>query len=195
MSLAQINEKIMSDANKQAEEILSRAKAEAALISKKADEEHDLLTSDLSRRFERERPEIFRRREIVADLDVKKMMLQAQRDLISDVYADALQKMKNMEQGKYTAFCETLMESAVVSKDEEMQVAPDEKYLTGEWLEGYNSRHGTSIKMSAEHADIAGGFILSRGRISTDCSWDMLIQVAKEKQESDVVKRLFPSAV
>ena len=31
-----------------------------------------------------------------------------------------------------------------------------------------------------------------RGRTSVDCSWDMLVKVLKEKQEADVVKRLFP---
>jgi len=53
--------------------------------------------------------------------------------------------------------------------------------------------NGTNLVFSERKPDIAGGFILTRGRISTNCSWDMLIRIAQEKQESDVVKRLFQS--
>ena len=62
------------------------------------------------------------------------------------------------------------------------------------WLDGYNASHGTQLKFSDVKPDIAGGFILTRGKISVNCSWDMLVRVAQEKQESDVVKRLFPAA-
>jgi len=194
MSLAQITEKIKGDAMREAEEILSQAQAQAELITQRAAEEVDAIKSSFMRRFEVERPEIFHRREIVAALDVNKMMLKSKRDLIEDVYMLALEKMKNLEHADYLAFCETLLDKAVLTKEEEIQIAADEKHLDQPWLDSYNDRHGTKLVFSAAKPQIAGGFILVRDRISTNCSWDMLIQVAREKQESDVVKRLFPSA-
>ena len=147
-----------------------------------------------AKKFEKERPEIFRRREIVANLDVKKMMLESKRGLIADVYSQALDKMSKMDGAQYKALCEAMLDAAVKTKDEELQVSASEQQLNQAWLDGYNASHGTQLKFSDVKPDIAGGFILRRGKISANCSWDMLVRVAQEKQESDVVKRLFPAA-
>ena len=176
MSLAQITEKIRNDAQKEADEILSKAKAQADFITQKAGQECDEIKAGFDARFEAERPEIMKRREIVANLDVEKMMLRAKRDLI-----------------EYLNFCASLLDEAVSSRDEKVTVGAGEKYIDREWLAAYNGEHGSNLELSEERADIAGGFILVRGRTSIDCSWDMLIKVLQEKQESDVVKRLFPS--
>lgn len=193
MSLAQITEKIRSDAQREADEMLAKARAKAELIAQRAGEEIDSIRSGFIRRFEVERPEIFRRREIVANLDVKRMMLQSSRDLIQDVYDLSLEKMRMMDRDDQVKLCETLLKKAIKTKDEELEVSGEEKYLDQAWLDGFNRENGTNIVFSEKKPDIAGGFILTRGRISTNCSWDMLIQIAQEKQESDVVKRLFPS--
>ena len=194
MSLAQITEKIRSDAQREADEILAKARAKAELTSQRAEEEIDSIKSGFIRRFEVERPEIFRRREIVANLDVKKMMLQSSRNLIQDVYDISLEKMKMIDKADYLKLCEALLKCATTTKNEEIEVSPEEKYLDQAWLDGFNKENGTNLVFSEKKLDIAGGFVLTRGKISTNCSWDMLVQIMKEKQESDVVKRLFPSA-
>lgn len=193
MSLAQITEKIRNDAQKEANEILSKAKAQAASITKKAGEECDGIKADFDARFEAERPEIMKRREIVANLDVAKMQLRAKRDLIQDVYNGALAKLAALPTKEYVGFCSRLLDEAVVSRDEKLIVKSGEKHITAKWLASYNDAHDTKLALSDEKADIAGGFILVRGRTRIDCSWDMLLKVLQEKQESDVVKRLFPS--
>ena len=194
MSLAQITEKIRNDAQLEADEILSKAKAQSDLISKRALEENDSIKSASASRFDVERPEIFRRREIVANLDVKKMMLESSRTLINDVYTAAIEKMSSLDKATYENLAESLLNASVTTKEEEFLVAENEKYLDKNWLDSYNSKLGTKLVFSSEKPEIAGGFILKRGRIATNCSWDMLIQMSQEKQESDVVKRLFPSA-
>ena len=194
MSLAQITEKIRSDARREADEILAKARAKAELTAQRAEEEIDSIKSGFIRRFEVERPEIFRRREIVANLDVKKMMLQSSRNLIQDVYDLSLGKMRMIDRDDYVKLCEVLLKCAVTTKKEEIQISREEKYLDQAWLDGFNKENGTELVFSEDKPDIAGGFILTRGKISTNCSWDMLIQIAQEKQESDVVKRLFPSS-
>ena len=194
MSLAQITEKIRSDAQKEADNILAKAKAKTELITQRAGEEVDSIKSGFIRRFEVERPEIFRRREIVANLDVKKMMLQSSRNLIQDVYDTSLEKMKMIDKADYVKLCEALLKCATTTKNEEIEVSSEEKYLDQAWLDGFNKENGTNLVFSEKKLDIAGGFVLTRGKISTNCSWDMLVQIMKEKQESDVVKRLFPSA-
>ena len=192
MSLAQITEKIKNDAQREAEEILSKAKEQAELITRRAGEECDEIQAGFDARFNAERPEIFRRREIVANLDAARMELKAKRDLISDVYASALKKLASLGKEEYLSFCGRLLDEAVSSKDELVAVGKNEKYLDEAWLASYNAAHGTKLAMSGSNPDIAGGFILTRDRTSIDCSWDMLVKVMQEKQEAGVVDRLFP---
>ncbi|MCF0247742.1 MAG: hypothetical protein HUJ86_03955 [Synergistes sp.] len=193
MSLAQITEKIKNDAQKEADEILSKAKGQADFINQKAGKECDEIKSGFDARFENERPEIFKRREIVANLDIEKMKLQAKRDLIADVYAAALANLAQLPREEYLNFCESLLGEAVSAKNEQLVIGEKEKYIDAKWLAEYNKDHGTELLLSDDKADIAGGFIIVDGRKSIDCSWDMLVKVLQEKQESDVVKRLFPS--
>jgi len=192
MSLAQITEKIKNDAQQEADEFIAEAKAQADLVTQKASKERDAIKADLDHRFGIERPEIFHRSEIVADLDVKKMMLKAKRDLISDVYAQALSKMKNMDREQYLGFCEDLLNSSVSTKEEKIEVSADEKFIDKAWLDSYNAKHSSKLTLSDKKPDISGGFILANGKTSINCSWDMLLQVAQEKQEAGVVERLFP---
>ena len=194
MSLAQITEKIRNDGQREAEEILAKAKAQADVVLQRAKEDCDALKSAFASRFDAERPEIFRRREIVANLDAGKMMLSSRRNLINDVYKAALDKMSTMEQAQYIALCESLLKGAVTTKNEELIVSSGEKFLNNTWLSEYNAKNGTELSFAKESADIAGGFILRRGKVQVNCSWDMLLRVAQEKQESDVVKRLFKQA-
>lgn len=194
MSLAQITEKIKNDAQLEADAILTKAKAQIEQVTKQAADESKNISNDYESRFNAEKPEIFRRREIVANLDVKKKHLKAGRDLINDVYNSALEKMKQLDRGEYLSLCESLLAAAVSTQDEQIVVSADERYIDKDWVDAYNKKKNTKLVLSDEKAEIAGGFILVQGKIRTNCSWDMLIQVAQEKNESDVVKRLFPSA-
>ena len=89
---------------------------------------------------------------------------------------------------------ENLLNNAIETKDETVLVASDEKFIDQAWIDAYNKKNDAHLILSDEKAEIVGGFILVKGKIRTHCSWDMLIQIAQEKKESDVVERLFKSA-
>jgi len=193
MSLAQITEKIIKDARADADVKKKEAEAKAAAVTKQSDEQCEAVRTNFKARFDAERPEIFRRREIVARLDVNKMQLQAKRDLIADVYNEALSQLVDMPKEDYLAFCEKLLESTG-AKEGELQISAGEKYIDNAWVDAYNKKAGAKLVLSEEKADIKGGFLLDQDKIITNCSWDMLLQVAHEQQETDVIKRLFPMA-
>ncbi len=194
MSLAQITEKIEQDARAEAEKILARAREQEAEINKEAQVEINKIEAAAKLRFDRERPEIFRRRDIVAKLDVSKLMLAAQRKLIQDVFDGALKKMNELGRDEYLAFCERLLKAAIETGDEVMGLSADEKYIDKTWLDAFNAKHGTEVTLADERQNISGGFLLAKGRICINCSWEMLVQTAQEKLETEVVKRLFPAA-
>jgi V/A-type H+-transporting ATPase subunit E len=191
MSLAQITERIESDARAEAERILERAREQEAEIRRSAEAEVKQLDEAAKDRFERERPEIFRRRDIVARLDVHKIHLDAQRRLINDVFSEALKRLADLERGKYLEFCGRLLKEAVSSGDEVMEISENEKYLGPGWLDEFNKTNGTGITLSEKRHDFSGGFLLNKGRICVNCSWEMLMQAAQERLENEVVHRLF----
>lgn len=194
MSLAQITEKIERDARSESEGILARAKEEETRIKQDAEAEVKRLQNAAETRFANERPEIFKRRDIVARLDVNKIHLDAQRRLIQDVFDDGLARLRALDRDAYLVFCEGLLKQALETGDEVMEISKTEKYLDKEWLDRFNAANNTKIVLSDEkRSDFEGGFVLNNGRICVNCSWDMLMQAAREKLETEVVKRLFPA--
>lgn len=191
MSLAQITEKIEKDARAEASALLSRAREQEAQIKKQGEAEVKKLEDAAKERFDRERPEIFKRRDIVAKLDVDKLNLGAQRALINDVFTGALKRLEALSKEDYLSFCGRLLKEATETGDEVLQLSKDEKYIDKGWLEDFNAKNKTKITLSDERQDFSGGFVLNRGRIGINCSWEMLMQAARERLETEVVKRLF----
>lgn len=193
MSLAQIKDRIESDAKREVEQITEKFRTHIQTVRTRATEEIALMDESTKGRINKEKPEIFKRRRIVVDLDVKRLLLGAKRHLIQDVFDSALVKLQNLESVPYLQFCEKLLLQAIETGEEEIRVSKEEKYLDEKWLDDFNAKHGKRIVFSTEKLSIAGGFLLSKGRIHVNCSWDSLIQVMQENREAEVVKRLFPS--
>lgn len=191
MSLADIKVKIEADAKLEAEKILEVAKEKADEVRKAAEAEVSKIESSYSDRFSAEKPEVLKRREIVANLDVKKIMLGARQDLISHAFDGAWHEMANLPAERYVDFCEKLLEKAVDTGKETLFVSAKEKNLNEEWLNKYNEKHKTSLTFDKATSPISGGFILRKGEIDTNCSFDMLIKWVREDIEADVAKRLF----
>lgn len=192
MSLADIKKKIEADAGAEARKILDRAKEQAAQIAAEADREIKEIRSSYEERFKAEEPEILRRREIVANLDVKKISLGARQQLIDEVYRGALEKLSSLPSEKYLSFMEKMLNGSVKEGDElVVTVGKDERYITQDWLKGYNERHRTNLSLSDVKAPISGGFVLSRDNVSENASFEMLVRWLRDDLEADVVKRLF----
>lgn len=191
MSLADIKKKIEADACEEARQIIDRAKEQAARIAADAAQEIDEMKASYDRRFESERPEILRRREIVAKLDVAKISLGAKQRLIDDVYKEALRKLTSLPAGKYISFVETLLSKCAKEGNEKITVGRGDKHLTAAWLKSYNDKHGTRIAFSEDKMADPGGFILGRNRVSENASFEMLVRWLRDDLEADVVKRLF----
>ncbi|MCX7827877.1 MAG: V-type ATP synthase subunit E family protein [Thermanaerothrix sp.] len=192
MALADIKAKIEADAKEQAEAILRRAREQAEEIRREAQREAEEIRRSFDEKFAKEAPEISKRREAVARLDVEKEMLNAKRRLISMVFDEAFKAMSSMDKTKKEALIEKLLLSAVEDGDETVVVGPSEDLITEQWLEEFNSKHQKSLKLSPQRdPSVKGGFLLERGRVVTNCTWDMLLKVFQEDRESEVVRQLF----
>lgn len=191
MSLAEIKTKIEADARAEAQAILDKARDQADRIRAEVDEQILKIEKTYGDRFAKEQPEILRRREIVAGLDVKKNELGVKQKAISNSFDGAVEQLKALPSEKAAAFFENLLSKAVQTGKETIFVGEEEKLITKEWVAEYNQRKKTSLLLSEEPRDISGGLILADGDIETNCSWDMLVRWIRDDIEADVVQRLF----
>ena len=191
MSLADIKAKITSEAQGQIREIEAENKAAIDEITKTSNFEVKAIQDSYKERLSREEPEVHKRRNIVAELDAKKVDLGVRQKLVTETFEASLKQMSELQQDKYINFVGKLMDKAVKTGKEEVLVGKNEKHITNEWLNGYNSTHNTSLTLSQSRLPIAGGFVLRDGKIDINCSWDMLLKGIRLEIESDVVKKLF----
>lgn len=191
MSLADIKNKIESDARREAEEIVLKAKKQAASIASASEKQIHEIEEELVKRLEKDGPEIFRRREVVARLDVKKVVLGAKQKLIDQAFEQALDELITLEKKKYLAFCTKLLTKASRTGDETVLLGRNEKHLDASWVDEFNEKHSSHLVLEEERLPIRAGFILRRGEIDINCSFEMLIRSLREELEKDVVTRLF----
>lgn len=191
MSLADIKNKIESDARREAEEIVQKAKEQAASIASASEKQIHEIKEELVKRLEKDGPEIFRRREVVARLDVKKVALGAKQKLIDQAFEQALDELTKLEKKKYLAFCTKLLTKASRTGDESLLLGRNEKHLDSSWVDGFNEKNSSHLVLEEGRLPIRAGFILRRGEVDINCSFEMLIRSLREELEKDVVTRLF----
>ncbi len=189
MSLAHITAKIEADARQEADEILAKSRSQADAIRNKCREELEQLDKATTERIAAERPEVFRRREIVANLDVQKELLITRRRVLDEAFERALEKLNELDEERYLALCENLLSEASSIGDEIVIVNPAEQYITESWIEEFNRKYKKDLVLGEGRESLTGGFMLIRDRIRVNCAWEMLLKVFREDREIDVAKR------
>jgi len=193
MSLADIKNKIETDARNEAEEVLGKYRAQADEILAEARHESEMLDKKLRERISFEEGEVRKRKAIVADLEVRKIMLGAKRELLDLVYAKAMEVLSNLPRERYVGFMTQLLGSTEVSGEEEVLLCREEKFLDQKWLDEVNAQRKSNLTLSQDRVQGSGGVVLRKGRIDINCTWEVLLGQVKEDMEAEVVDRLFPN--
>ena len=191
MALADIKAKIAADSQAQIKAIEAENDEKVREISRKANAEIKEVQDSYTVRLSKEEPEVLRRREIVAELDAKRIDLGVRQRLVGEAFDAALKQLAALAPDKYVKFADKLLAQAVSTGKEVVFVGKNEKNLDQRWVDGYNASHGTSLTLSSEKLPIAGGFVLRNEKIDTNCSWEMLLADSRADIETEVVKRLF----
>ena len=191
MALADIKNKIKADSQAKIKAIEAENDEKVREISRKVNAEIKEVQDSYAVRLGKEEPEVLRRREIVAELDAKRIDLGVRQRLVGEAFDAALKQLVELAPDKYVKFADKLMAQAVSTGKEVVLVGKNEKHLDQRWIDGYNASHGTSLTISSEKLPIAGGFVLRNDKIDTNCSWEMLLTDSRADIETEVVKRLF----
>lgn len=186
MSLDSLKEKILSDAEKEAEALIEAAKKKAAAIEEEAEKE-----AELSR--EREEKEVEERIRALEEgsaatvrLESKKFNLKERRRVIDTVYERALQSLMKLSEKESTELLLSLLKEFAEAGD---TVSLSEDYPHPAAAEKAIVKAG--YKLSSARAKIKGGFYLLGKKCDRDISYEALLKADREEYQAELAAKIF----
>lgn len=136
-----------------------------------------------------ERDNILQRKETVANLDVKKLMLQAKKEVIDRAFAEAVSAIKSDEKkykeliGRMIAFAE--------DGDEVVVSESDKKVLTETFLKEEAAKRGKKIKAFSSSEAFVGGIVLKGNGVDKNLTLENELSIVRSEYEKDIANILF----
>ncbi len=197
MALEDILRKIEEDARREADKILSEARARAEEILQGAEREAEQTRQNLLEEARREAQTHKSRLISMAQLDMRKEILQEKQSLIDQVFQRALERLVGMEDEEYRELIREMLKQLVEHGDEEIILCErDKSRISQGFMQALNKELESEGKLgkltiAEETGDFSGGFILRRGKIELNNSFDALLQAAKGEMKTELSQILF----
>jgi V/A-type H+-transporting ATPase subunit E len=195
MSANEVTEKILTEAQAQADKIKQQAEEKASQERQKLRTEMDSFDEQTSQLASKAAEEVKAQVLAQARMEIAKKSLQARNDILEQTFAAAAEKIKNMDAQNYQQLMEKLLIASVNTGDEEIVIDKNEKRIDAAFVERLNAKLAQSskgnLKLSASRADIGAGFILQKGRIRVNGSLKVLLEAAREKIQTELASELF----
>ena len=197
MTIKEIKEKIMSDAQNKADEIIFHAESKAKDIINKGKKEAENIKNDILAKNRQEG--ILRKNKILteANLNAKKTILSVKQRIIEGVFRKAMENILKMDDRKYCQFIKKLILDNVENGNEIISIGEtDKKRITKVFIDEVNHELKNSGKkgeliLDNDYIQIKGGLIIGSGNIKKNISLELLLQKARDEYEMAANKQLF----
>lgn len=192
-----LRQKIVADAEAEAGKIVDEGRTEAGKIKAEADAEIGRIASEFGRKAKAQAEEYIRRQISLRELEARKAILTEKGNLIDEVFAKALEELRQRDRKGGYALTRELLLGAIEAGDEEIILSADDKSAIGDtFVKDLNKELAKSgkrgeVTISSETRDISGGFILKRGRAETNGSFDTLLGMLRDEIETEIAGILF----
>ena len=187
MAKQELLDKIIGDAEARARNILSEAQVKAESLLSAAEDERNALLQSARDMASSARPEVIKRRKSMAELEGRKLVLQAKQEVIAQTYRDALTRIKESKQ--YPALLVKMILSAADKGDQVIFAASDAKKINPAAIVAEaNAQSSLALVLSEEKGAFDGGIVL-RGK---DCDKNLTLEVelAALRSEEDVCSKV-----
>jgi V/A-type H+-transporting ATPase subunit E len=192
------------DANQVLEKILAQAQAEAEKIKAQADEEIKTLNSVGEEKLSKYRQETERLARIAGEekkatvlaaarIAIAKELTGTKRKLLNAAIEKAGQKIKSLNDGEYLSIMEDLILRLVKTGNEELVIDRNENRINENFIRSINKKLAAKgrLRIAADRADIDAGFILRQNRTQVNAGLDVTLKVAASRLESKLAEQLF----
>lgn len=187
--------KILADARAEGEKIKRQAQEKQAAEQAKLDEQlaqYNKQTDALAQKAaEAEKSHLL----AAARMQIAKELLTEKRKILDEVFEQARRQLLNLPDRQYRQVIAGLMVRAVETGNEEVVVDKNEKRIDQELVNQVNQRlagqNKGNLRLSDQRQELGGGFILKRGKIRTNVSFEVLLNQARKELEIELAKELF----
>jgi len=195
MSANEVIEKILTEAEAQAEQVKKQADERASQERQKLQAELDSFNDQTAQLSNRAAEEVKSQVLAQARMETAKKSLQTRNELLEQTFSAAAEKIKNMNANEYQQLMEKLILSSVSTGDEEIIIDKNEKRIDAAFVERLNAKLGKDskgkLKLSDSKAGIGAGFILQKGKVRINGSLNVLLETVKEKLQTELAAELF----
>lgn len=188
MSKEAIVERILSDANAEAQAIVAEAEKRAAEVVSKAEARANEQKAETKKECEDRAKSIAEGKAATARLDSAKILLSEKRRVIDTVYERALQKLLALSEKDSLSLTEKLLEAYAGEGDE---VIFAETFAYADKAAALPVFKEKKLVLSLERAKIDGGFLLKSASSDRDVSYGALIIADREEYQAELAATLF----
>ena len=167
----------------EAKEKIKQIKADTKIYIEALNKKTDLEISEMQK-------SVSSRRKSVADLDVKKLILQSKHTVLDKAFVEAENKVLKMADKEYKAFLKKLITTYAENGDKVLFSEKDKKKIDKTFVEEISKICG--IKLDYDFSDsFSGGIILQSKNCNKNLTLKTLFSQVREKAESEIANILF----
>ncbi len=186
--------KILKEAEKKSKSILDAAGTESEEMIKAASAQAERVLED-AKKLSVERAREEKERVLAsANLEIRKAMLEQKQKLMSEAFKNAVSHLRQKSKKEYVALIKRLLVQSVETGAEEVVIGKaDKDIIDSKVIAEVNKelKDRGNLTLSKTVGSMTGGFILRRGKVDVNLSFDGLIELARESLETEVAKILF----
>lgn len=186
-----IIQKIIGDANAQAQNMISDANSYAEKIIAEAEANAKLRVAEVEKQAEKAGVEYVGRRVTVAGLDLKKARLNAKMQLLDEVYDKAADELASLKPDEYKKLITGMLKVAAEDGDTVTVCKNDDKVLTQAFFDDFAKKKGIKLTLSKSFGDFKGGIILSGGGVDKNLTLEVELKLLREQTEAEIAAVLF----
>ena len=191
--LDKIIENIGAEARAQAQSIIEAAQEEAKQL---LDEASNEASGECEQIVDSAREQVGLIEKISqsnSELNGRKMMLRTRREILDNVLAQAVARLKKLPDGDYFAVLEKLaVKYAEDGKGEMILSKKDKARVPSGFIATVNAKLSNgSLTIAEDTVETDGGFVLRYGGIEENCTFDALAGQERERLSDELSRLLF----
>ena len=196
-NISNLTSKILKDAEERKDSILAKAESEKASIIEKRNKEAKALEAEM---IEKAKSEAQTRTERVisgAELKARNEKLKAKQAIIEEVFNKSVDELCKLSDAEYKTFIKESILTLGIAGDEKLILNEKGKSLVDNTLLVDINKELTSkgkkglLTISTEVGNFKGGFILEKGGIEINNTFEALVSSLKDELEFEVANELF----
>ena len=181
--------KIFLEANEKADALVKDAEDYALELKENAEIWSDKFSKEQNAAIKKDADEIVKRRKIVADLEVRKIILKAKQDAIGEVFDLVYKKLCGLSKSDYLEFVRKAIEDSC--EDGDVIILSDDGVLSPDDFKGFDFYAAKKLSVQKERGNFVGGVKLVGKFCDKDLTFKGIIESKKDDLAFGIAQKLF----